>query len=179
VTGQYVRTCRRAGARVLATAAALILNPSSAYADPMPGPVDLGAAADLPCSAAPPSPIPVPTVAGGDLGVSPGTAVTGFPPGVVLGAVHAADATAAQAQDDLTTAYNDAAGRTPATSAASDLGGLTLTPGVYQRANLAITGTLTLGSMLALTSITATTEVSLTGSHVGAQRCRRCRATHR
>ncbi|HXJ73398.1 MAG TPA: Ig-like domain-containing protein, partial [Candidatus Dormibacteraeota bacterium] len=48
----------------------------------------------------------------GDLGVSPGTAVTGFPPGILNGALHAGDAVAAQAQLDLTTAYNDAAGRT-------------------------------------------------------------------
>src|ERR1700674_2188492 len=49
------------------------------------------------------------TAVTGDLGVSPGTAVTGFPPGVVSGgAIHAGDATAAQAQTDLTAAYNAA-----------------------------------------------------------------------
>ena len=53
-----------------------------------------------------------PSVIGGNLGVSPGTSVTGFPPGTVNdGTIHAADAVAAQAQSDLTTAYNDAAGR--------------------------------------------------------------------
>ena len=53
-----------------------------------------------------------PSVITGDLGVSPGAAVTGFPPGIVTGGtIHAADAVALQAQDDLTTAYNDAAGR--------------------------------------------------------------------
>ncbi len=68
----------------------------------------------------------------GDLGVSPGTAVTGFPPGVVVGAIHAGDAIAAQARADLTTAYNDAAGRTLcATTVAGNLGGQTLTPGLY------------------------------------------------
>jgi hypothetical protein len=41
----------------------------------------------------------------GDLGVSPGTALTGFPPGIVNGTTHAADPVAAQAQADLTTAY--------------------------------------------------------------------------
>jgi hypothetical protein len=86
-----------------------------------------------------------PSVVNGDLGVSPGTAVTGFPPGVVSGTVHAGDATAAQAQADLTTAYNDAAGRTPATTVSGDIGGQTLTPGVYNSASsLGITGTLTL-----------------------------------
>jgi Ice-binding-like len=57
-----------------------------------------------------------PTVVSGDLGVSPGSSVTGFPPGTVLGTTHVADATAVTAQTDLTTAYNDAAGRTPTAS---------------------------------------------------------------
>ena len=69
----------------------------------------------------------------GDLGVSPGTAVTGFPPGTVTGATHAGDATAAQAQIDLTTAFNDAAGRSVgAVTVAGNLGGQTLTPGLYK-----------------------------------------------
>src|SRR5207244_946094 len=47
------------------------------------------------------------TMVNGDLGISPGTAITGFPPGTVNGTIHATDAAAAQAQQDLTTAYND------------------------------------------------------------------------
>jgi hypothetical protein len=83
----------------------------------------------------------------GDLGVSPGAAVTGFPPGTVNGTIHAADAVAAQAQLDLTTAYNDAAGRTPFVSVPADLTGLTLTPGVYQNSTaLALTGAVTLNA---------------------------------
>ena len=87
-----------------------------------------------------------PSIISGDLGVSPGTAVTGFPPGLVTnGTAHAADAVAAQAQADLTTGYDDAAGRTPATTVSSDLGGQTLAPGVYKAASaLGLTGTLTL-----------------------------------
>lgn len=87
-----------------------------------------------------------PSIISGDLGVSPGAAVTGFPPGLVTnGTVHAADAVAAQAQADLTTGYDDAAGRTPATTVSSDLGGQTLAPGVYNSASaLGLTGTLTL-----------------------------------
>ncbi|MFC4536496.1 ice-binding family protein [Sphaerisporangium dianthi] len=86
------------------------------------------------------------TTVTGDLGLSPGTAVTGFPPGTVTGTIHAADATAAQAQADLTTAYTDAAGRTPTATVATQLGGTTLTPGVYNSAagTFAITGNLTL-----------------------------------
>lgn len=52
-----------------------------------------------------------PSVIEGDLGVSPGSAVTGFPPGLVNGAVHAADAVGLQAKSDLTVAY-DGCGRT-------------------------------------------------------------------
>ena len=69
----------------------------------------------------------------GDLGVSPGTAVTGLPPGTLTGTIHAGDATSAVGMTDLTTAYNDAAGRTlePVT-VAGNLGGLTLPPGLYK-----------------------------------------------
>lgn len=89
------------------------------------------------------------TVINGDLGVWPGLAVTGFPPGVVTppGAIHAGDAAAQQAQSDLTAAYLNAAGRTPVTQNLSgqDLGGLTLTPGIYKFDSSAqLTGTLTL-----------------------------------
>lgn len=70
------------------------------------------------------------TTVNGDLGLSPGSAVTGFPPGIVTGDVHVDDTTADQAKLDLTTAYNDAAGRTVgAVTIAGNLGGLTLPPG--------------------------------------------------
>ncbi|GCD89220.1 hypothetical protein NLS1_12260 [Nocardioides sp. LS1] len=87
------------------------------------------------------------TTISGDLGVSPGTAVTGFPPGIVTnGATHAADAVALQAKDDLTTAYDDAAGRSTTTDlTGTDLGGQTLAPGVYEdTSDMQLTGTLTL-----------------------------------
>jgi hypothetical protein len=83
----------------------------------------------------------------GDLGVSPGTAVTGFPPGTMSGSTHAGDATSAAAMADLTIAYNDAAGRTLApVTVAGNLGGLTLPPGLYKStSSLAISsGDLTL-----------------------------------
>jgi len=83
----------------------------------------------------------------GDLGVSPGTAVTGFPPGTFTGAMHAGDAASAVSMTDLTTAYNDAAGRTLGpVSVAGNLGGLTLPPGLYKStSSLAISsGDLTL-----------------------------------
>jgi len=68
----------------------------------------------------------------GDLGLSPGTAVTGFPPGVLVGTKHAGDAAAAQAQLALTVAYNNAAGTVGGIGLAGNLGGRTLAPGVYK-----------------------------------------------
>jgi hypothetical protein len=90
---------------------------------------------------------PGPTILNGDLGVSPGTAVTGFPPGIVHGTIHAGDSAAAQAKLDLTTAYNDAAGRsTSPITVSGNLGGQTLAPGLYKStSSLAISsGDLTL-----------------------------------
>lgn len=87
-----------------------------------------------------------PTLIYGDLGVSPGTAISGFPPGLVLGTMHSADAEAGQAQSDLTTAYNDAAGRDPDANVATELGGRTLNPGAYRSPTLGITGALTLNA---------------------------------
>ncbi|MBA2416076.1 MAG: DUF3494 domain-containing protein, partial [Geodermatophilaceae bacterium] len=84
------------------------------------------------------------SILNGDLGVHPGTAISGFPPGIVNGAVHAADAEAAQAKSDLVTAYNDAAGR-PSTAVATELGGRTFFAGVYSNSTeLGVTGTVTL-----------------------------------
>lgn len=82
----------------------------------------------------------------GNLGVSPGTAITGFPPGTVNGTTYAGGAVAAQAQTDLTAAYTSAAGQACGTTlSGSDLGGLTLTSGVYCFASSAqLTGNLTL-----------------------------------
>jgi hypothetical protein len=86
-----------------------------------------------------------PSVLSDNVGVSPGTAITGFPPGVALGDTHSANAHALQAQSDLTIAYNDAAGQAPDASISGDLGGLTLEPGVYNASSsIGLTGTLTL-----------------------------------
>jgi hypothetical protein len=85
------------------------------------------------------------TVVTGDLGVSPGAAITGFPPGTVTGGtIESADPVAAQAQLDLTAAYDNAAGRA-ALPAPADIGGTVVAPGVYKApTSLAITGTVTL-----------------------------------
>jgi hypothetical protein len=81
-----------------------------------------------------------------DVGVSPGSTTTGFPPCVITGSTNLANAAAAQAQLDLTTAYNYLAGRPCGTVVTpADIGGRTLAPGVYCVASsLGVTGTVTL-----------------------------------
>lgn len=70
----------------------------------------------------------------GDLGLSPGTSVAGFPPGILNGTLRVNDVLATQAKLDLTTAYNEAAGRISKdmVSLSGNIGGLTLTPGLYR-----------------------------------------------
>jgi len=69
----------------------------------------------------------------GNLGLSPGSAVTGFPPGKMNGNAHIGDTSSVNAQLALTVAFNDAAGRSVgAIDVAGNLGGLTLTPGLYK-----------------------------------------------
>lgn len=82
----------------------------------------------------------------GDIGVSPGAAIVGFPPGILTGVQHAADAVALQAQIDNTNAYLNLAGRPPtANLTGQDLGGLLLGPGVYSfNSSAQLTGTLVL-----------------------------------
>jgi hypothetical protein len=87
------------------------------------------------------------TTINGDLGLWPGSAVTGFPPGVVNGTIHAGDVVAKQAKADLTTAYLSAAGRSNSpVTVAGNLGGRTIYPGLYKStSSLAISsGDLTL-----------------------------------
>jgi hypothetical protein len=88
-----------------------------------------------------------PSIVSGNLGVSPGSAVTGFPPGMVVnGVINAGNAVAAQAQSDLTVAFNNLAGQAcDRNLTGQDLGGLTLTAGVNCFDTSAfLTGTLTL-----------------------------------
>jgi hypothetical protein len=68
----------------------------------------------------------------GDVGVWPGTAVTGFPPGVATGSIDRGVAPADAAQSSLTSAFNDAAGRAADATVAGNLGGRTINPGVYK-----------------------------------------------
>jgi hypothetical protein len=89
-----------------------------------------------------------PTTITGDIGTFPTTSITGFGNVVLNGVNHAGDGVTQGAKNDLVTAYNDAAGRTPTTlpySPVFDLVGLTLTSGVYNDPTaFEISGTLTL-----------------------------------
>jgi uncharacterized protein with beta-barrel porin domain len=92
-----------------------------------------------------------PSVITGNVGLSPGTAITGFPPGIVVppSAIFATDATAIQAQIDLFNLYNNlSAMPTTHDLTGQNLGGLTLTPGVYSFSSSAqLTGNLTLNGL--------------------------------
>jgi len=78
------------------------------------------------------------TVITGDMGVYPGAAFTGFPPGEVTGSMYGAGSYAGLVKGDAQVAYLDAAGRAfDTTLTSSDLGGMTLEPGVYRFDNVA------------------------------------------
>jgi len=87
-----------------------------------------------------------PSVISGSVGLAPGSAVTGFPPGIVLaGTTEVADGVALQAKNDLVTAYNGAAGRSSTATISGNLAGRTLVSGVYTSASsLGLSGALTL-----------------------------------
>jgi hypothetical protein len=141
------------------------------------GPVNLGTATPYGVLGASTVTNTGPSAITGDLGLSPGTSLSGFPPGTNVGAVHVADAVADQAQIDLTTAYNVAASLTPSTTGLGDLVGLSLTPGVYSGQELSLSGDLTLAG--SATSIwvfqAASTLITGSGSNIiltgGANAC--------
>jgi hypothetical protein len=87
----------------------------------------------------------------GDIALSPGTSIEGFPPGILVGTQHINDAVATQAKLDLTAAYKNALGRTSTeiVTLSGNIGGLTLTPGLYKStSSLAISsGDLTFDAM--------------------------------
>lgn len=112
-------------------------------------PIDLGAAKSFAVLGATTVTSTGPSALDGDIGVSPGTSITGFPPGTYTGTEYTAnDPTAVKAQKDAHTAYNTAAGLAHDSKndlSGQDLGGMTLTPAVYFFSSSAfITGILTL-----------------------------------
>src|SRR3984885_12410686 len=131
----------------LAAAGAIAMFIASQPAIASTAPVGLGTAGSFAVLAGTTVTNTGPSTISGDLGVSPGTAVTGFPPGIVSnGTIHSADGVAAGAQSDLTTGYNDAAGRSPTANVPAFIGaGQTLSPGVYKASSsLDVGGSLTL-----------------------------------
>ena len=124
------------------------------------------------------------SVIAGDIGISPGSACTGFPapctgggPGTLSGAIHAGDAQALQAKSDLTAAYGVAAS-SPCNfnKTGVNLGGQTLTPGTYcQTTAPTLTGTLTLSGNGVFIFQIGSTLVTAPGATVafinGAQPC--------
>ena len=132
-------------ALLLVMLAVVVLPGRAAVAQVAPAPVLLGTAGSFAVLAGQGVTNTGPTTVNGDLGTAPNPSVTGA--GLTVnGTVHAADAVAAQAQADTTIAYDSAAGRTPATTVATELGNQNLKAGVYNSATgtFGLTGTLTL-----------------------------------
>ena len=138
----HLRRAQRAGIALTAGLACALL-PAAAQAQ-----VNLGTASPFVVLGGASVTNTGPSVLNGDLGVSPGTSLVGFGPGIVNGAIHNNDAVASQAQLDLTTAYDVAAGQPVPPGnvlTGQDLGSRTLTSGAYRYATSAqLTGALTL-----------------------------------
>jgi hypothetical protein len=127
------RRCPQTAARtlritVLAFAGLLCSMLLATSAKAAPATVGLGTAASFSVLAGSTVTNTGPTTMFGDLGLAPGSSVTGAP--LVLGQTHVADASAIGAKNALTTGYNDAAGRPTEGSAGTDLAGQTFTAGV-------------------------------------------------
>jgi serine protease AprX len=192
IVGQYLRISGTSmAAPVVAGAAALLLqarpdlNPDEVKAlltqntSATSGEVDLGPADSFVVLAGSTVTNTGPSSLGDDLGVFPGTALTGFAPGTVDGATLSAGAVAGQAKAAVTRAYDDAAGRRPTATVPAELGGLTLPAGVYSGGALGLTGTVTLDGRGDPNAVfvfqAASTLITASASHVklvnGAQAC--------
>ncbi len=148
-------TSVRAGRRVAVTSLAVALgfaislaSASQANAFATPTTVNMGAAQSFAVLGAETVTNTGPSIISGDVGVTAGSGITGFPPGVITGSygLHSNTAAAIAAKSDLLIAYGDAESRLP-DSMYSDLSGLTLTTGVYSADDsqeLSISGTLPL-----------------------------------
>ncbi|WP_433284950.1 ice-binding family protein [Pseudonocardia sp. CA-142604] len=140
-----------AGALAVGTTSAVVIIVSTAEpaaAQSSPAPVDLGKAGSFAAFAEDSvGNGRLPTVIAGDVGVNQAgpDALEGFPPGILDGEVHVADAVAERADSDIETAYDDLAGRAADETVGPQLGGMTLAPGVYRSIDdLDLDGTLTL-----------------------------------
>jgi len=169
-----VRLVRRAAPiAVMALGLSLLLQTAAGAA---PTPVGLGTATSFGVLAGAGITNTGPTTIAGDAGTFPTPSETGFngpAPDFVtfLGGIdHAGDAVTQGAKSDLLTAYDDAAGRLPVVSHAVELGGDTLTPGVYGNGTFGLTGTLTLDFQNDLTASfvfkTASTLITAVNSNI-------------
>ncbi|MEA3216641.1 MAG: hypothetical protein QOJ19_2797 [Acidimicrobiia bacterium] len=181
----HVAVGRRMGVILIAftTAAVVVLVGSFADAAIVPT-VPLGTSANYSVLGASTVTNTGPSVLNGSVGVSPGSAVTGFPPGLVVppATIDAANPAALQAQTDLSAAYVNAAGRALDATTTADLGNLTLLGGVYagpSKSALSLTGPLVLDGAGDPSSVfifqTDSTLVTASASTVtlinGAQEC--------
>ncbi|MEY2570060.1 MAG: hypothetical protein QOE63_410 [Acidimicrobiaceae bacterium] len=135
---------RTVGVAGLALGLALL---SSTHADAAQAPIGLGQADRFAVLAGSGITNTGTTWMAGDLGSFPTPSETGLSTATWTGTNQAGNAVTQQAKIDLTTAYNQAAGADPTTAVATELGGRTLTPGVYGGPTLGITGTLTLDTL--------------------------------
>jgi LPXTG-motif cell wall-anchored protein len=147
----YAQSVRRKAAHVLnmkrflgaATVASLIAIGTIAAAAT---PVGLGAATSFVVLAGAGVTNTGPTTLNGDIGTFPTTSISGTASMTINGVNHGGDGVTQQAKTDLVTAYNNA-GQGPSSPIVSDLGGLTLVPGIYSSAStLGLTGNLTLNA---------------------------------
>jgi hypothetical protein len=184
--GNHVAVARRGGATLIAfaiAAAVMLMLGNSANAAIVPT-VPLGTAAEYAVLGGSTVTNTGPTTLDGSLGLSPGTSVTGFPPGLVTppGTKNITNAAAAQAQSDLTAAYVNAAGRPLNATTTADLGNRTLQAGVYagpSKGALGLTGPLVLDGAGNANSVfifqTNSTLITASSSTVtlinGAQEC--------
>ena len=137
--------------------------------------VALGSAADLVVLAGSTVTNTGPTIiTGADLALSPGSAVTGFPPGTLTppAVMHVTDPTAAQAQVDLTTAYIYTAGLPGGAVLPGDMSGMTFTPGLYKTSSTVMlsAGNVTLDAQGDVNAVfifqVASTLTTIGGTHV-------------
>lgn len=159
----------RSGLALGVVAALSLGGASAASADSIDGPVDLGTAAPYGVLAGSTVTNTGASVVDGDVGLAPGSAVTGFDggPGVVNGVVDVANPRAVQAKADLLTAYGVATGLTPQETGVVELNGRSLSPGVYSggAVQLADTGALTFaGSADSVWVIQAASTLTIGGA---------------
>jgi hypothetical protein len=139
--GTYTNTVEARNGTIAGFASVVVTAPAP---PPPPPPTFLGAAATHGILAGSTVTCVDLGVINADVSVSPGSAITGFPPCAITGLRNAANTYAANAQGDLTVAYLALAGMACGTTITADLGGTTLAPGVYcSGSSVGVTGAVT------------------------------------